>query len=174
MIISAVDTHNNLFKVQYVVPELVVKEMLATDWLAQPWRKQEWQEDWLRRKIDNTDTVQKIDKFLQSKLSCINAACRTSFTNCHTILWLDEPGFTVGIHEDNPGVVGSMQLYWATTNSAIGTAFFSDTNGQRLRYRCPYVVNTGYIMVNGPGQWHGMLTPVPSNTFRLSSYTYFD
>jgi hypothetical protein len=52
-----------------------------------------------------------------------------------------------------------------------GTVFYNQD--QTVRYTFPYKVNTGYIMLNGPDQYHGVPTTLAEGELRLSSYTYF-
>jgi hypothetical protein len=85
-------------------------------------------------------------------------------------MWLDSAGFSMASHLDNPGVTNSMQVYLNQNNETLGTHFY-DAN-KNLRYQVPFMLNCGYIMINGPEQYHGAPNRVPADTYRLNSYTH--
>ena len=73
----------------------------------------------------------------------------------------------------------SMQLYFIG-DSTLGTAFYKLGTKESIWKKFEFKPNTGYMMLNGkmpdgsqPLQWHDMMTPVPENSFRVSSYTVF-
>ena len=176
MQITAVDSENDLFSVQSVFADDFVKEILSTDWLSLPWRRQQGQESWARRLIDET-AIPWIDRWHQLlKQQWPEISRQLNMNLDHymgTAFWLDEPGFTCGIHTDGM-MPGSMQLIWQGT----GTTFYWHKNSSTLRYQVSDVANAGYIMLHTNNQiyqkllWHAMLTPVPENTFRLTSYSW--
>jgi hypothetical protein len=91
-----------------------------------------------------------------------------------TAFWVDEPGFVCDLHTDG-AMSGSLHLSWIGT----GTSFYWHKDHTTPRYQVPALPNSGYIMINQVDStgfrkmiWHGMLTPVPENTFRLTSYTW--
>jgi hypothetical protein len=92
-----------------------------------------------------------------------------------TVFWLDEPGFICGLHTDGT-MPGSMQIVWQGT----GTTFYWYKDPDSVRYQMPATANTGYIMLHANNRtyqkllWHGMLTPVPKDTFRVTSYTWLN
>ena len=104
-------------------------------------------------------------------------------------LWLDEPGYTIGNHPDNPAVREVIQVFLWPNTVDLGTTFYHniaredelDENGSftnpseenihnlKVLKQFPYVVNTGYVMKN-VYQIHGMTVPVPAETVRFSLY----
>lgn len=181
MNIQAVDNENNLFRIQEVFDQLLVNKILATDWINLPWQKQEGQENWLRRRVDNSSLpwinewhqhLQKIWPEIERQLGIpIQGYTDTAF-------WLDEPGFTCTMHTDGE-LPGSLQLTWIGSEHNHGTAFYWYKDPDALRYQVPMQPNAGYIMINKAADngyrrllWHAMLTTVPENTFRLTSYTW--
>jgi len=176
MQITAVDSENNLFRVESVFADDFVKEILATDWLTLPWTRQEGQESWARRRIVES-AIPWIDRWhqlLNEQWSEISRQTNIDFEGyMGTAFWIDEPGFTCALHTDGM-MPGSMQLIWQGT----GTTFYWYKNPSTLRYQVPNVANAGYIMLHVNNQtyqkllWHAMLTPVPKNTFRLTSYSW--
>jgi hypothetical protein len=179
MQITAVDDENNLFKVKSVFPEDFVQEVLATDWLNLPWSRQEGQESWARRRINET-AIPWIDRWQQLLRQQWHQIAQQTGIDIHdyspalgTSFWLDEPGFTCELHTDGM-MPGAMQLVWQGT----GTTFYWYKDTDSVRYQMPNTANTGYIMLHSNNQtyqkllWHCMLTPVPADTFRLTSYTW--
>jgi hypothetical protein len=72
---------------------------------------------------------------------------------------------------------GAIQITWTGHN--LGTAFYHYNNPAALRYQVEAVPNAGYLIINNADstgyrklQWHGMLTPVPANSLRVSSYSW--
>lgn len=183
MRITQVDEVNDLYLVNDAVPSDLVEKILATPWLTLPWERQAGQESWARRRID--DAV--LPWLPEWETCCQNFWQQISDTigvplqsYGGTAWWLDEPGFTCALHTDGE-LPGSMQLTWIGARPDLGTCFYWYKNPANLRYRFPMEVNTGYIMVKRmeesgyrPLAWHGMLTPVPRNTFRLTSYSWLN
>ena len=176
MQITAVDSEHNLFQVQDVFSSELVEQVLATPWLELAWTRQEGPFR-LRRYIKDSaiswlpQWVQELDQYwttIQQKLD-IKLAPYSG-----TAFWLDEPGFTCSIHTDGE-MSGSLHIPWIGT----GTSFYWYKDPATLRYQVPALPNSGYIMINQADStgfrkliWHGMLKPVPQNTFRLTSYTW--
>lgn len=181
MQITAIDDENNLFWVRDIMPANLVDQILHTPWQNLAWTKQQGQESWPRRRITDTE-LPWIDSW---NLHCerlwpeIADALGTKLHNYQgTAWWLDEPGFTCSLHTDGE-MPGAMQLTWVGDSPALGTAFYNYKTPESLRYQFPMQANSGYIIINNLDhtltrklQWHGMLTPVPANTFRLTSYTW--
>lgn len=180
MRITAVDNDNNLFAVDTIFSADLVEKIIATDWPNLPWQRQPGQEKWARRLIEHHSLVwiaqwhaqlqqhwHTIGQTVNRELSCYMG----------TAFWLDEPGFTCPLHTDGM-MPGSMQLTWIDASRACGTAFYWYKNKNSLRCQFSSTPNTGYIMINSSDEnyqqllWHAMLTPVPENTFRLTSYTW--
>jgi hypothetical protein len=72
---------------------------------------------------------------------------------------------------------GAMQMTWI--GNELGTAFYHYKDHASLRHQFAVEPNAGYLMINNPDptgyrklQWHGMLTPVPADSFRVSSYSW--
>lgn len=181
MKITPVDQEPNLYFVEDAVPQSLVNVILSTPWLDLPWKPQEGQEQWHRRKIDDSA----LPWALQWDLAChviwgqIASAVGYNLADyMGTAWWLDEPGFECPLHTDGE-MPGAMQLCWIGARIDLGTTFYWYKDQASKRYQFPMTPNSGYVMINRPNQdgsrnllWHGMLTPVPRNTFRLTSYSW--
>lgn len=181
MKITAVDQEPNLYLAEDIVPPALVDKILATPWLTLPWSRQQGQESWPRRKIDDSA----LPWFMEWEMFCHGlmhdiaqaVGCRLHDYD-RTAWWLDEPGFVCPLHTDGE-MPGAMQLSWIGARIDLGTTFYWYKDSASKRYQFPMRPNTGYIMINRANQngyrnllWHGMLEPVPRNTFRLTSYTW--
>jgi len=180
MQITPVDEYADLYMVSNIVSSELEQKVLSTAWMDLEFVKQPGQENWPRRLI--------VDKYLpwldqwqheilqswpgleQSLGVKLQPYSRTAF-------WLDEPGFTCAIHTDGE-MPGSLQISWIG-DSALGTTFYHSKNRNNVRFRHKFASNSGYAMINMPDQsgyrhlqWHGMLEPVPKNSYRLTSYTW--
>ena len=175
--VTPVDSENNLFRVEHAVSAELASQVLATDWMSLPWQRQEGQENWSRRRITDA-AISWIDQWHQEVSSqwpmIEQQVGRKLHSYSGTAWWLDEPGFTCSMHTDGE-MPGSMHLTWV----GPGTAFYWYRDPATLRYQTPKQPNSGYIMINQadaqgyrPLLWHAMLTPVPTNTFRLTSYSW--
>jgi hypothetical protein len=181
MQITAVDDENNLFQVRDIMPVDLVDQILRTPWQNLDWTRQQGQESWPRRRITNTE-LPWIDHWNlcceQAWPEIANALGINIQSYYGTAWWLDEPGFTCGLHTDGE-MPGAMQLTWIGHLPTLGTAFYNYNTPESLRHQFLMQTNSGYIVINQSDsqgfrrlQWHGMLTPVPANTFRLTSYTW--
>lgn len=182
MQINAVDSENNLFRVLDVFPQELVDKVLATDWLQLPWTRQEGQESWSRRRIDLTSIpwISEWDTYM-SDIVWPSLEANTGIKlqqYAGTAFWLDEPGFTCSMHTDGE-LPASLHLTWVGSEPTHGTAFYWYKDPATLRYQVPMEPNAGYIMINRPDStgyrkllWHAMLTPVPENSFRITSYSW--
>lgn len=177
MQITAVDSENNLFRVESVFSDELVQKVLTTDWLNLEWDRQEGQENWARRRIRES-AIPWIDQW-HTHLSKIwhqigqHIGIETEQYQ-GTAFWIDEPGFTCAMHTDGE-LPGSMHLTWI----GPGTTFYWYKDPNTVRYQVPAEPNSGYIMVNRADNsgyrkllWHAMLTPVQSDTFRLTTYSW--
>lgn len=180
MIITAVDDQQDLFLIEDILPIELINQIQQEQFWEYPWEKQEMQLDWARRKlISNGTLLEKIDIEYNRLLDQIAQATNIEFTNkfCWSAFWLDYKGYTCDIHEDgaerNYSPLMAMQIYLTESDDELGTVWYKDSQGTTIRYQFPYKINTGYLMLNRPGQWHGMLNQVPKDHLRLSSYTYF-
>ncbi len=174
MILTAVDHRHNLFSVTDVYSVTLLERLYKTDHWKSAWQREDWQADWNRRRIVNEpgSIYEAVDLYIKSKLPEIEEITNTNILSCDTGFWLDEPGFTTNPHLDNDGVYMAMQVYLTEHPDVdMATEFYNKDN--TVRFKPEYKVNHGYLMVNAPGQHHGMLTPVPNNSYRLSSYTWF-
>lgn len=177
MLIQAVDSENNLFRIADVFPPAIVDLVMTESWLELDWQRQEGQELWLRRRIKNQSIwwISQWDDCLQAAWPEIQQQLGFEIQGyAGTAFWLDEPGFTCALHTDGE-MPGALHLTWL----GAGTAFYWYKDSNTLRFQTPPRANAGYIMINMPDankyrrlQWHGMLEPVPANTFRLSTYSW--
>jgi len=189
MQITAVDDENNLFWVRDIIPEDLVEQIMHTPWMDLPFVRQQGKDFLQRRKIDNSKIpwADKWDQHCQHIWSLIAEKLNINLHNYMssrdypgTAWWVDEPGFTCSLHTDGE-MPGAMQLFWIGAVPALGTAFYNYKDHKSLRHQFAMQPNSGYIMINNVDptgarrlQWHGMLTPVPTNTFRLTSYTWIN
>lgn len=181
MQITPVDHYQDLFRVESVCPDHLVQDILATSWSTLSWQRQEGQQNWRRRRID-TQEIQWIDSwdnYLHSIWPQIESTIGINLLPYSgTAWWLDEPGFTCGLHTDGE-MPGAMHVCWSGASQDLGTTFYHHKDPNTIRVQFPMLTNTGYIMINIAReqgyrhlQWHGMLRPVPDNTFRLTSYSW--
>ena len=179
MQIIPVDDQNNLFRVTDAVSPELAHLMLTTDWASLPWTKQEGQENWPRRRIDES-TIPWIAKWHQeiaNSWEYIQQQLNTELASyAGTAFWLDEPGFVCSMHTDGE-MPGSLHLNW----TGPATCFYWYKDPAAVRYQVPAVANSGYAMINRADAngyrkllWHDMPTPVPAGTFRLTTYTWLN
>lgn len=181
MQIYAVDAWRDLFRVEGVCPDDLVNAILTTEWSALRWQRQEDQQHWRRRRIDSEEIawIHSWDQHMRAIWPAIESAVGRSLRPYSgTAWWLDEPGFVCDLHTDGE-MPGAMQLTWIGVSASLGTAFYHYRDPASLRYQFPMQSNTGYIILNQADQtgyrhlqWHGMLTPVPDDTYRLNSYSW--
>lgn len=177
MKITPVDNQNNLYLVQDILPKEILQEIEHENLEDYEWEKQEGQEVWKRKKLTprNTSPLCKIDTFLNSIRLQIADILGVKFVeyDCWSSFWYDQPGFTTEIHLDGALPI-AMQLYLLPGNPEHGTVFYHNNQVPwKVRYKFPYIPNSGYIMLNGPNQWHAVPAVVKNGEKRLSSYTYF-
>lgn len=153
--------------------------MSSIDWLNLPWAPQLGQESWPRRRLTETPELLAINHYIADHVNDYGSAVGVEFDYADTYWWLDEPGFTVPIHTDGH-LPSSMQLFWHMPGTDFGTVFYRSKNPADVDHAFAGTANTGYLMLNKlnsdgsqPLQWHGMLNPVPDNSFRVCSYTIF-
>jgi len=182
MIIEPVDNIPDLFRVENVLPDELIERINQLPWLDHPWEEQDMQADWKRRKLLPYvgSPLSEVDTYFNSRfLTYVESVTKVVFEykKAWSSFWLDYEGFSCSIHEDgaereyNP--LMAMQIYLTDSDYELGTVFYNDAQGTKIRYAFPYKRNTGYLMLNHPGHWHGMLNEVPAGHLRLSSYTYF-
>ena len=180
MQITSVDSYDDLFHIVDAFPQHIVDDILATDWLNLPWQRQPGQDQWARRRIDDSALpwMSQWENHFATLMPQIQLGSGKKCEYWGTAWWVDEPGFTCNIHTDGE-MPGAMQLAWASASENVGTVFYNYKTIDSLRHKFAFKLNSGYIMINSPDdtgyrhlQWHGMLTPVPANTFRVSSYSW--
>ena len=180
MQITAVDQDRNLFRVTDLMPESLVEQILQTPWLSLDYTLEEGNRE-LRKRIDNNQ-LSWISSWHESIKSQWDRIAEQ--TGCEhlkyldTGFWIDMATYTCPLHTDGE-LPGAMQLYWIGSSTDIGTTWYHYKDPDHIRHAFEFVTNTGYIMINTPDssgyrklQWHGMLTPVPANSFRVSSYSW--
>ena len=126
----------------------------------------------LRRATINND----LRKYTLTKLEEISLLIGVEVINPTVNIWIDGPGFYMGIHEDNPVIQSSLQIYLTNDNENFGTKFYHDFQHDHrnatLRHAFPYKFNCGYLMLAEPGQWHGYPITLKEDEYRMTSYTY--
>ena len=179
MILTPVDSYNDLYHLQDVVPRRLVDKINATDWINLAFTKEKYQQRWARRRILESELPWIDDwhlhfndiwlELIDQKLQIPNAADYSG-----TAFWLDLPGFMCFMHTDG-ALPGSLHLMWIGQGE-LGTTFYNTPNYKDIRYQVPFVPNQGYIMINESNghyhhlQWHAMMNPVPADSFRLTTY----
>ena len=187
VLITPVDNENNLFQVKDIVPVELIDQILNTPWMNLPYAHRQGHSFLRRRQIDDASIpwidqwnqcCQQVWPIIAEKLNIKIHNYMSSNDHPGTAWWVDEPRFTCEIHTDGE-MPGAMQLFWIGSRLDLGTSFYNYKNSNTLRYQFPMQPNSGYIMINQENsqgfrklQWHGMLTPVPANSFRLTSYTW--
>jgi hypothetical protein len=181
MIITPVDSQLDLFIVENVLPLDLLEQINQEDLWSCPWEKQDMQLEWDRRLLLPTadSPISQIDTYYNQLLDQIADTVGVEFIHksCWSSFWLDYENYICNIHEDGAErgytPLMAMQVYLTESPDNLGTVWYHDAEGKHIRYAFPYKQNTGYLMLNHAGQYHGMLNKVPSGHLRLSSYTYF-
>jgi len=181
MTITPVDNKADLFIIENIIPDKLFNQIDKESFWEYPSEEQEMQSGWKRRKLlpNLSSPLSKLDEIYNDALDQIEFIAGVQFEHkhCWSSFWLDYEGFDCSIHEDgaerNYNPLMAMQIYLTESNDNLGTIFYNDLQGTSVRYAFPYKKNTGYLMLNHAGQWHGMPTKVPAGHMRLSSYTYF-
>ena len=180
MQITPVDHYNDLFKIVDIISPDLQEKVIATDWLNLKFQPQSGQESWPRRRIDHDQLpwIQQWEYELDELWPKLQTALNTELEPYGgTAFWLDEPGFICAIHTDGE-MPGSLHINWIGSVD-LATVFYHSKNFKDIRFTQKFAPNSGYAMINVLDhmgyrhlQWHGMLTPVPANTYRLTSYTW--
>jgi hypothetical protein len=185
MQITPVDQDHNLFAVTDLIPQSLVDKILQTPWLSLTYHMEPSNRN-LRRRVHNNQ-LSWIDEWHK----CIDWAWDSivSQTGCDhleyfnldgsaTGFWIDMPTYTCPMHTDGE-LPGAIQMYWLGPSEDLGTTWYHYKDQNAVRHSFKFRPNTGYIMINQPNsdgyrklQWHGMLQPVPDNSFRVSSYSW--
>tara|TARA_R110000787_G_scaffold198686_1_gene309787 strand:- start:420 stop:965 length:546 start_codon:yes stop_codon:yes gene_type:complete len=175
MKITPVDEQHNLFLIEDAYPSDIIDQIQEEDFLSYEWELQEGQVDWPRRKLIKKPhlIISELDPYLNTKHELISEALKVKFVYeaVDSGIWLDYSPYTCAVHLDGDLPI-AMQIYLLdNAGPEHGTVFYNQD--QTVRYTFPYKVNTGYIMLNGPDQYHAVPTMLAEGELRLSSYTYF-
>ena len=193
MQIQAVDHNDDLWAVSDVFDPDLLARLHSKDLYAYEWQKVNMQEDLLRRELtySKEDVLHEINTQINNKenLQQLSDTLGVKVHRVNSKFWMDLEDYIITNHPDNPAVRNVIQIFLWPNDASLGTEFFHNVaesseldeqgswtnpsqeniNDQHLRKKFDYVVNTGYIMKNRY-QIHGMTTPVPKNSFRLSLY----
>jgi len=193
MQIQAVDHNDDLWAVSDVFDPDLLARLHSKDLYAYEWQKVNMQEDLLRRELtySKEDVLHEINTQINNKenLQQLSDTLEVKVHRVNSKFWMDLEDYIITNHPDNPAVKNVIQIFLWPNDASLGTEFFHNVaesseldeqggwtnpsqeniNDQHLRKKFDYVVNTGYIMKNRY-QIHGMTTPVPKNSFRLSLY----
>ena len=193
MQIHPVDQSAGLYSISEVFDKQLLEELHKKDLYSYEWEKENMQSNLLRRKLlyADDDILAELDKSINSKenLQQLSDLLHKQIWGIGSNFWLDEPGYTIGNHPDNPAVSEVIQVYLWPNTIDLGTTFYQNTAGKdeldehgsftnpskeniynlKILKQFPYLVNTGYVMKN-VYQIHGMQVPVPTNSIRFSLY----
>ena len=191
MQIHPVDQSAGLYSISEVFDKQLLEELHKKDLYSYEWEKENMQSNLLRRKLlyADDDILAELDKSINSKenLQQLSDLFHKQIWGIGSNFWLDEPGYTIGNHPDNPAVSEVIQVYLWPNTVDLGTTFYQNTAGKdeldehgsftnpskeniynlKILKQFPYLVNTGYVMKN-VYQIHGMTLPVPAETVRFS------
>lgn len=172
---NAIDNKSNLWRVTDVYSLDLIQQLETVPFKNLPFEKMRLQERYSRDKFlpSSNEVLRNLDNEIEQYLPMIEEVTGRNIIKYDTIFFYDNPGFHIGIHEDNSHIEISMQIYLNDNLESMGTTFYNSSNKNDVRFKFPFVKNTGYLMINESGQWHGQSIIVPKNTLRLSSYTYF-
>ncbi len=193
MQIHPVDQSDSLYGISQVFDVQLLEELHKKDLYSYDWEQEIMQSTLARRRLryaDN-DILAQLDHSINSKenIQQLSDIFNKQFYRISSNFWLDEPGYTIGNHPDNPVVRDVIQVFLWPNHVDLGTTFYHniagddelDENGSftnpseenihnlKVLKQFPYVVNTGYVMKN-VYQIHGMTVPVPAETVRFSLY----
>lgn len=178
MRIESVDDKNDLFLVEDFYPEELLKR-IKIDELLNDENLQDVNNGnsvGTRKSVCRPALNNDLITYTESILPDISKSIGLKLSGCTVNLWIDGPGFYMGIHEDNPVIQVSLQIYLTKDDESLGTKFYYDFNHDhtkaKLRYDFPYKLNSGYIMIAKPNQWHGFPIKLTENQKRLTTYTY--
>jgi len=179
MIITPIDDQNNLFAVKNVYSDALINKIQKTDFMSLPHEKIKWEKKngtWqqtARHKIEITDDsiLAQLKEEMLTNIPMIAQAINIPLKqSSELIVWIDEAGFDMGIHTDNGRVEIALQVYLTSNTEHPGTTFYG--RFRKVRHVFPYVLNTGYLMINNPKQWHNISSPVTSVEPRITNYAY--
>ena len=193
MQIHPVDNSDSLFAISHVFDVQLLEELHKKDLYSYDWEQENMQETLARRRVTyaDNDILAQLDRSINNKenLQQLSDLFHKQIWGISSNFWLDEPGYTIGNHQDNPGVGEVIQVYLWPNTVDLGTTFYHNIAGEdeldehgsftnpseeniynlKILKQFPYMVNTGYVMKN-VYQIHGMTVPVPAETVRFSLY----
>lgn len=174
---------NRLYKVSEVLPDELIKKILALDWDSFPYDTDTRLPN--RKSIHlhgTTDLITQAEQHIHNLEKQVEEVCNIRFDRhdyINTSWWYDQPGFKIDLHTDGE-LASTLQLFLSAPGEQYGTKFYNTKHTADIRHDFPFISNTGYLMLNGQNsggvrtmQWHGMLNPVPRNSYRLTCYTRF-
>lgn len=183
MRITAVDHYQDLYAIDQVFDAELVNQILTTPWLTLQSQPSSGQEHMLRSVVDAnsipwfdqwTNTIKTLWPTITESMG------QQQFKYIDTVWWLDKENFVCDCHTDGE-LPGALQLFWIGHNENLGTTFYHYKNSTHVRHAFAFKPNSGYAMINIADsmgyrrlQWHSMMTPVPTGTFRLTSYSRFE
>ena len=197
MEIKAIDSREDLFQIKDVLSNEIMDKLSKVELEDVHWKRGEWQEDKERRLLDVKpgSIFEQIEKEINSQAESIGKSIGRNIKNITAIFWLDTPGFHFPLHIDNPAVKIAFQLYLKDCDGA-GTIFYTPKDSEikikddyqhwhyrpedgnyddgPLRHAFSCVKNTGYIMLNGYNQLHGVPGTLGKDDLRLSAYCFCD
>jgi len=167
---NATELTKTLWLVDDVYPVEIVKACQEQDIESYPWiplqDSKYSQAHRPRRVLDATQGIfAELNNHIVELLPQVKELTKLSISNLYTDVWADYEGYTIPMHIDNDAIYITMQIYLTPGDINLGTTFGEHT--------IPYKPNTGYLMVNSSGGYHGMRHTVPKDFIRLSSYTRF-
>jgi len=173
--IVPIDSKNNLFYIKNLFPDELIESINKIDPESYEFIRLHLQEQKPRKRLvtKENDVFTKLHIHIKENLEFISQKVNLRLLLNDTAVWYDSQDYTIGIHQDNPGVSAAMQIYLNDIDRTLGTSFFYENDIKNKRYEFEFKPNTGYLMINDKGQWHGMTRSVPLDTYRLSTYTYF-
>jgi len=184
MNLTQIDDHGRLYAVENLYPEELFQQLLSLDWNNLPYGAENGQETWARRSLKKYEiaVLKQASDYVATLVPELAERFGLNFewdTNAgNTNWWLDEPGFWVPMHTDGE-LPMSMQIFIAGP-ADLGTAFYKHNSERYLLRQFEFVPNTGYLMLNHKNEdgsqpllWHAMLTKVPADVLRVTSYTVF-
>ena len=177
MKVTAVDSSQNLFIIDEVVDTSLIRDLNNVDWQQISGVSNLPQQSWPRLNLTWHDqpVIRELDKQLRWARYRLERELGLYFSYCYSDYWLDQGDISVPVHTDSI-IASSMQLYWLGAAES-GTTFLNSKDPQDVRYQCEFRPNSGYLMLNMPCngiqplQWHCMLTEMPKDQLRFSSYT---
>ena len=194
MQITSVDSKQDLYHMKDVLPNELITELRKIPLDTAPFTKMDWQEHMPRRRLTQMpgSVLTQIHQNLNDNKSQIANAIGQHINTIDTAFWYDLEGFDFSPHIDNPGVEKVMQIYLSDCNNA-GTVFYnvkdSDVevreDAQVWHYQGPrppldirqafeFKENTGYLMINGKHQLHGVPNKIGKDDIRLSVYCWIN